>query len=134
MDSQRLKRQIETHAEEIRRLHAHIRETFARRTKGSAELKAWQEACADFHARYDALAFPGGAATAKERVLQGEPDAVEAALCFVEARPYFFRSGYLFQSLQRALKRAPLSEAQQTRYADVSARYRAWRERRRSGA
>lgn len=133
MESQPFRQQIETRAEEIRQLHARIRETFAQMTKGPAERKAWQEACAAFHARYDALAFPGGAGTAKERVLRGEPEAVEAALCFVEVRPYFFRSGYLFQTLLRALKRATLSETQQARYADVSERYRAWRERRRTG-
>lgn len=131
MDSQRLRQQIETHAEEIRRLHARIRETFARKTKGTSERKAWEEACAAFHARYDALTFPGGCATAKERVLQGDPEAVEAALCFVEVRPYFFRSGYLFQTLLRALRQAPLTAAQRARYENVAARYRAWKEARR---
>lgn len=129
--AQAIRRRMEADAEEIRRLHARIRETFARKTKGPAERKAWEEACAAFHARYDALAFPGGAGTAKARVLQGEPDAIEAALCFVEVRPYFFRSGYLFQTLLRALRRAPLTEAQRARYEDVANRYRAWRESRR---
>jgi hypothetical protein len=66
----------------------------------------------DFHARYDLLAFPGGYASreVRARILNGDFAAIEAAICFLEVRPYFFRSGYMFKDLLRALKRAPLTQ------------------------
>jgi hypothetical protein len=79
------------------------------------------------HERYDLLAFPGGYSTAKERIAAGDADAIEAALCFVEVRPYFFRSGYMFKDLLRRLRHAKLSASQGDRLAVVLLAYEAWR-------
>ncbi len=126
MDNGDLKDSIRQNAAEISRLHARIRETLGARGKGARELADWQRACAEFHARYDALACPGGYAGAAARILVGDPSTIEAALCFLELRPYFFRSGYMFQKLLRKLKRAVLTPPQAARLKLVLARQAAW--------
>lgn len=73
------------------------------------------------------LGFPGGLDNIEARVLAGEPFAVEAALCFLEVRPYFFRCGYMFQSLLKKMKRSPLNQAQQRRLQVVVDGQAAWR-------
>lgn len=127
------KLRIEQAAAEIVRLHGRIHATFAHRHEGPAKNREWQNACSDFRARYDALSFPGGESKI-ERITDGDPDAMEAALCFLECRPYFFRSGYLFKRLLRRAKRAPLSDSQQQRLALVIERQAAWQKRKRSSA
>jgi hypothetical protein len=127
-----IKRQIEANAEEIRRLHARIHSTFSTKTKSPAHLKEWQEACSEFHAKFDTLSFPGGYERARERITAGDPSTIEAALCFVECRPYFFRSGYMFEAFMRKLKHASLSKAQSERFHSVLSRLKAWRESKQS--
>ncbi len=128
--SDRLKQQIRASAAEIGRLHARIDETFSARDKGRDEWKEWEAACREFHARFDELAFPGGYSGAAERLLSGDADTVEATLSFLELRPYFFRSGYMFSSLLRKAKRAPLSGQQAERLAVVLDSYSQWREKK----
>lgn len=127
MSTANLKRQIEQNAQEIRRLHARIHETVGLREKSPALRQAWQEACREFHSRYDALAFPGGYEGAPARILAGDPATLETALCFIELRPYFFRSGYMYRQVLTKLKRAPLSAEQQVRLQSVLTALTAWR-------
>ena len=128
--SQELKRQIEANAEEIRRLHAKIHELVKSRGKSPEARERWSSACAEFHRRYDQLAFPGGYTGALERLLAGDRNTVEAALCFVECRPYFFRSGYMYKDLLRKLKRAPLDAQESKRLAAVLRSYAEYRAKR----
>ncbi|MEQ1879988.1 MAG: hypothetical protein ABL878_03360 [Burkholderiales bacterium] len=60
MSTGEIKRTIAANAAEVSRLHARIHEALRARGKSEREREAWQAACAEFHARYDALAFPGG--------------------------------------------------------------------------
>lgn len=117
--SDRLKAQIRRNADEIARLHGRIHETVRKRGQSEARRQQWQRACEELHARYDRLAFPGGLDGAFERLAAGDPETMEAAICFVELRPYFFRSGYLFEKLLRKAGHAPLSEAQAARLEAV---------------
>jgi len=126
-----MKEMIARNAEEIRRLHGHVHETARLRDKSREQKQRWEQACAEFHARYDTLAFPGGYNTAIDRILAGDSDAIEAALCFVELRPYFFRSGYMFKALLPKLKRAPLSRSEDARLQTVLSAYDAWRQAKR---
>jgi hypothetical protein len=123
-----MKELIERNAEEVRRLHARIHDTFRLRDRSSEQKQEWQRACSEFHARYDKLAFPGGYNTANDRILAGDSEAIEAALCFIELRPYFFRSGYMFKALLPKLKRAPLSAPEAARLQAVLSAYDAWRD------
>jgi len=51
-------------------------------------------------------------------------------MCFLELRPYFFRSGYMYKELLRKIKRAPLSPDQERRLRLVLERQAAWRAQR----
>jgi len=125
--SDRIKSEFLENAAEISRLNSRIDETFKERDKSDEKRKEWSDACRAFHLRYRELAFPGGERDAGERILAGDEDAMEAALCFVELRPYFFRSGYMYQDFMRKLNRAPLTEPQATRFAIIKAAYHAWK-------
>jgi hypothetical protein len=130
-----IKKQTENHlkiarnAEEINRLNCRIKETFRLRAQSDSAHQQWQEACAEFHARYNLLAFPGGLneETFFDQLGKGDPVITEWALCFLELRPYFFRSGYVWQKLSRRLKHVPLSELQQRRFNNVIRSYGEWK-------
>lgn len=127
MKPDRLKAHMMSNAQEIERLRARIDETVKVRDKGPKEKAAWEAACREFHARYNALAFPGGYADALDRVVSGDAAAIEAALCFLELRPRFFRSGYMYKDILRKTKRAQLSESQASRLAQVQEENEAYR-------
>ncbi len=116
-----------SNAKEIERLRARIDETVKVRDKGPKEMAAWEAACREFHARYDALAFPGGYSDALVRIASGDGAAIEAALCFLELRPRFFRSGYMYKDILRKTKRAQLSEEQVSRLLQVQQDNEAYR-------
>jgi len=127
MDTEELKRLIVANAAEIVRLHARVHETERHRSDGTRARAEWTAACAEFHARYNDLAFPGGYHGASARIVAGDPTSVEAAICFLELRPYFFRSGYMYKELLRKIKRAPLSLEQEQRFQVVLERQALWR-------
>ncbi|HTF66993.1 MAG TPA: hypothetical protein VK638_30350 [Edaphobacter sp.] len=74
------------------------------------------------------LAFPVGfnEQTFFDQLGKCDPLITEWALCFLELRPYFFRSGYVWQKLLRRLKHVPLSEEQERRFSDVIRSYGEW--------
>jgi hypothetical protein len=127
MDSESLKTTIRENANELVRLHALIHETFRHRGEGALQRTQWEAACDEFHTRYNGLAFPGGYDCALDRITSGEALAMEAGLCFLECRPYFFRSGYMYKDILRRLKRAPLSEPQAARLRVIQERLKEWR-------
>ena len=111
----------------INALHSRTNETLKERDKNEQKYREWQSACEEFHASYDALAFPGGYEGAYERILNGDPKAIEAGLCFIEIRPYFFRSGYIYKDLMRKLARAPLKNNDVARYNALREAYLEYR-------
>jgi hypothetical protein len=123
---------ILTNAVEIQKLHKRIHDTVRHRYKSPEQTERWQTACKEFHERYDRLAFPGGYSTAWARISEGDSAAIKAALCFVEIRPYFYRSGYMFKELLPKLKRADLTPPQRDRLNAVIAAYGEWRAQRRA--
>jgi len=127
----RLQESIRENAEEIGRLHVRIKETARLRNRSPEDLRNWQQACEAFHARYDELAFPGGYGNALERIAASEPAAVDAALCFLGVRPFFFRSGYMYKDILRKTKRAALNKQQATRLERIVAAYEQYRPTRR---
>src|SRR5215469_12391104 len=128
MDSDRLRRAILENAKEIVRLHTLVHETFRHRNQSPRKRAEWQQAAAEFRRRYDTLAFPGGYDAAFDRIARGDPEALEAAICFLECRPYFFRSGYMFKTILRKAKRAPLSKSQAARLQTVVEKIDEWRQ------
>ena len=130
MKVSQLKSVIATGATEIVRLQSRINETFRYRDASPRQYEAWKCACDEFHSRYAALAFPGGYEGAIERMLAGDALVIEAAMCFLEERPYFFRSGYMFSNILRKVKRAALSPDQAKRLAVVAERQALWRDKK----
>lgn len=131
MSTSRLHELIRANADALRALHARVHETFRLRSRSPEHRQDWTDACAIFNARWDTLAFPGGYGDALERIAAGDPNAVEAGLCFLEVRPYFFRSGYMFKDILRKMKRAPLDKKQSARLENVVAAYDRYRAARR---
>jgi hypothetical protein len=52
---------------------------------------------------------------------------MEAAICFLECRPYFFRSGYMFKDILRRCRRAPLSSKQAARLKTIEGKLLDWK-------
>jgi len=130
-DRDRLRIQMIENAAEINRLHSRVKETFKLRGQGEQSHAEWLHACEEFHARYNLLCFPGGwGADFYDRILAGDEKAVEVALCFLEVRPYFFRSGYHWKAILQKCKRANLQGVQAEHFAVILARYAAWKQRK----
>ena len=86
------------------RLHSRIHETVKYRTKSPEKRREWEQACAEFHARYEGLAFPGGYRNALERISRSDPEAMEAAICFLGNAPILFSLRLHVQSNSSALQ------------------------------
>jgi hypothetical protein len=84
---------FDANAAELEKLRERVDETFRQRGKGP-ERVAWEEAARAFHAAYDKLAFPGGLSRELELLKVGDVTAIELAIQFLEANPWYFRSGF----------------------------------------
>lgn len=110
---------IQRNASRITELNSKIHEAFSRRSASREAWNEWKQACDKFHQEYDTLAFPGGYEEGLQRIQAGDSNAIENALAFLEARPYFFRSQYIKTKLIRLLKRATLSPRRAERFKKV---------------
>lgn len=110
---------FEENSRRLREIYLWIGTTYSRRSQDEASHAAWNEACATLHASYDQLAFPGGLEQELELLKERDPGSIEMAVRFLEADPWFFRSGYIKADLLRWLRRAPLSDAQLGRLRGV---------------
>jgi len=117
-------------AERINSLREQIHLTFRERHKNEHKKRTWSKACTDFRAQYPELAFPGGLDGAYDRIIEGDPYTLELALSFIECRPYFFRSGYMYKDFLRKLKSAPLNKREKERYEKVYEAYLEYRKNR----
>ena len=123
---------IESNAALLRKLQETIHESFRHRSEGPEELEAWQQACSEFHARWDELAFPGGLQSGLRRIEAGDMQAIETAIRYLELRPFYFRAQYTRDKFTRLLKRQALPASLQQRFDATRERLRAWREAHRS--
>jgi hypothetical protein len=115
-----LKRDVfESNAAQLRELHNAIQAAYARRIEGDVQWKAWQEVCRRFHSSYDALAFPGGLGNAMSLLAKRDPTAIEMVVRFLEADPWYFRSGYHKEYMIKELRKIPLTEEQRKRLQQV---------------
>jgi len=110
---------FETNAEELQKLHEKIQEEFRHRAESPERMAAWTEAARVFHESYDRLAFPGGIGREFELLRAGDPTAIEMAVRFLEADPWYFRSGYHKADFLRLLRKQALSDDQCARLRDV---------------
>jgi hypothetical protein len=117
-------------ATKLNELHDAIHAALRHRDDSPEGRKVWENACRRFHSEYDSLAFPGGLANAFARLDNGDSEGVEMVVQFLEADPYFFRSGYHKEDLIKRLCRQPLSEMQKKRLQKVILRQIRGRDRR----
>ena len=110
---------FEANADELQKLHQRVHEEFRRRSESSERMAAWTEAARCFHESYDRLAFPGGIAREFELLKAGDPTAIEMAVRFLEADPWYFRSGYHKANFLRLLRKQALSDDQCARLRHV---------------
>src|SRR5438045_3820199 len=103
---------FEANAAELETLRERVHEMFRERSKSPEHTAAWREAARVFHAAYDKLAFPGGISREFELLRVGDVTAIEMAIRFLEANPWFFRSGYHKADILKMLRKHPLSDEQ----------------------
>lgn len=114
--------QILKNSAELRRLSDRIHTTVRTRSSSREDRAQWEHACAEFHQRFDNLSFPGGAEMFS-RVRENDPAALEAAVRFLVADPYHFRSGYLKEYLWRWLPHCRLSTSARNRLEKAALHY-----------
>lgn len=114
--------QILKNSAELRRLSDQIHTTVRTRSNSQEDRAQWKHACAEFHQQFDSLFFPGGAEMFS-RVRKNDPDALEAAIRFLVADPYHFRSGYLKEYLWRWLRHCQLSTSARNRLEKAALLY-----------
>jgi hypothetical protein len=128
---EKLRAQMIENASEINRIYRRIHETFKRRDESDELRQEWSQACNEAHLRYSELCLPGGwYPDLYDRIKAGDPDAIEVALCFLEVRPYFFRSGYHWKTILQKCKRAPMSGEQAERFKTLFENYNEWKKLR----
>ncbi len=124
---EKLRQQMIENAAEINRLRLRADEMAEKSSESEDACQEWHRAAKEFHDRYGYLCIPGGwDAGFMNRFRAGDHNAVEAALCFLEVRPYFFRSGYMLKDLLQKCKRVPMNEEQSSRFLALLQRYSEW--------
>jgi hypothetical protein len=108
----KLKAEITANALILDQLHKHIHESVRFRDRSKSDRDRWSAFCKEFHRLYDELFFPGGS-TRWEAFLSRDASETETAIAFLEADPWFFRSGYMKQQIWDHLKRASLTSKQE---------------------
>ncbi|MDT3467035.1 hypothetical protein [Stenotrophomonas maltophilia] len=56
-----------------------------------------------------------------------DPGALDVVLTFLEVRPYYFRSGYMWKTLLKRVQRVPMGVKQQARMQRILDAYGAYR-------
>lgn len=95
-------------------LHARVHETFRNRSK---DRQTWSDACAEFHSYRPAFESYLEQIDRKPEI--HSKGTVEFMITFLEVDPWFFRSGYLKETMIRRLKRAPLTDVDKARLRTV---------------
>lgn len=78
----------------------------------------WQAELRRFRAAID-LAYPVGFWDYLVRAKRGDWSGLETLIGFLEADPFFFRSGYAKEKILKVVKRAPLDADQRARLREV---------------
>ncbi len=107
-----------TRSAELNAARRRLHETFNRRDRSPAAYAAWSSAAKDVKAAFRRMYAPEFQ-DAFERLRQGDRDAVEPAVSFLEADPHTFRSGYIKADLVRFLKRINLDPETRRRLRGV---------------
>jgi hypothetical protein len=110
---------FEANAAKLEELRERVDEKFRERSKSAEHQAAWQEAARTFHAAYEELAFPGGLSREFELLRAGDAAAIEMAVRYLEANPWYFRSGYHKADILKMLRKHELNADQCSRMRKV---------------
>jgi hypothetical protein len=106
-------------AQSLNMLKDDIDRTYKKRDESHEALKSWENACDFFHASWDNLAFPGGLSKEMELLKKHDSTAIDQAILYLKANPYYFRSGYIKQKILTRLKQAQLTNKQILQLQDI---------------
>ncbi len=99
-------------ADELNKLHQKVRETAEHRGKSSHQLEQWERAAKAFHEYYSPVddiiehCLNSG--------LLNDPKLREFVFDYINIDPYFFRSGYIMESLLQRVKKLTLTNLEKT--------------------
>ncbi len=74
--------------------------------------QAWLAAAERFNTSYDRLAFPGGLNRGLTLLKKYDSDVIAQAIIYLQADPYFHRSGYIKEQILKILKKASFTKKQ----------------------
>ncbi len=107
-----------TNAALLRQLNKELADGFRNRYASPEHVRAAER----FKNEFDALAFPGGLTAGLQRLKAFDPQTVSVAIRYLEADPWYFRSGYVKEEILDRLKHADLSPDQRRRLAALVVR------------
>src|SRR6266550_3381908 len=97
---------IAANANLLRAMRDEIESTWLHRNEGLEQRQAWSGACRRFSESYERLAYPGGLEAGFAQLAQGDSEALELAVQFLEEDPWYYRSGHIKERLIQRIKRA----------------------------
>ena len=119
---------IKQNSIEINRIKQQIERTFNVKNKKDE----WSNACDEYHKNYAKLCFWNGIYDYRSEIRNGNQETIEYYICFIEIRPYHFRSGYMYNDLMRVFKNIDLSTDHKRRYEIVRKNYMLYKEKRKN--
>ncbi len=96
-------------------MDARLKEVVKKRPNSSSH----KAVAVELHDNFDRLAFPGGLTIGLSRLKRHETSAIERAIDFLDADPWFLRSGFVKEEILTRLKSAPLTDRQRKRLAGL---------------
>ena len=98
--------QVERTERDVNTLKARVRETWRARGQSQNHWREWQRAADDLRNYQSSVSALWNEETLA-LIRAGDRNALEGALSFLEADPYFYRSGYLKEKVLHAIKSSP---------------------------
>ncbi len=92
--------------------------TFPKNSASRDDFKKWQKACQNLYTFHSPL-HQIWTQEFKSSVISGNRESIESLITYLEADPYYFRSGYLKSRLVRIIKKAPLTAKDEQRLRSV---------------
>ncbi|MBK7882689.1 MAG: hypothetical protein IPJ81_01795 [Chitinophagaceae bacterium] len=110
--------QLKKNIDQLNKLRDDIRKTSRIKHKSKEDQEKLAMTCKIFYDNFYDLAFPGGYQAICD-LKKSEPQAIDNAIAYLKANPYFFRSGYIKEHILTTLKKLDLTALQQLKLQNV---------------